>query len=112
MFSRITATLAHATTNPALGHASRHALSRATVRSFRSTGAAAAAAAAAQPPREPNRFKQLSETDLEFLSSVTTVLTDPDDVAPFNSDWMGKYKGNTAAVVLPHSTDQVSAILK
>lgn len=62
-----------------------------------------------------SRFKQLTDADLQFLrdaTAPTSVLTDPDDVSPFNADWMGKYKGRTAAVVLPNSTNQVSDVLK
>ncbi len=34
------------------------------------------------------------------------------DLEPFNSDWMGKYKGHTKLVIKPGSTDEVSKALK
>ena len=40
------------------------------------------------------------------------VLTDPADMAPFLSDWRGRYHGKAAAVVRPNSTDQVSAVVR
>ena len=35
-----------------------------------------------------------------------------DDLEPFNSDWMRKYRGHTKLVVKPSSTEEVSKILK
>lgn len=35
-----------------------------------------------------------------------------DDLEPFNTDWMRKYKGHTRLVVKPGSTDEVSKVLK
>lgn len=35
-----------------------------------------------------------------------------DDLEPFNSDWMRKYRGHTKLVVKPGSTEEVSKILK
>ena len=36
------------------------------------------------------------------------VLTDPADVAPYVSDWRGRYHGRALAVVRPGSTEQVA----
>ena len=36
----------------------------------------------------------------------------PNDLEPFNSDWMRKYKGHTKIVVKPHSTEEISKVLK
>lgn len=35
-----------------------------------------------------------------------------DDLEPFNSDWMRKYKGHTKLVLKPGSTEEVSKVLK
>jgi hypothetical protein len=73
------------------------------------------AASAFSTTTEASRYKKLTDSDLEFLRNATSssaVLTEPDDVAAFNVDWIGKYKGHTAAVVLPGTTAQVSAVLK
>ena len=35
-----------------------------------------------------------------------------DDLEPFNSDWMRKYKGHTKIVLRPGSTEEVSKVLK
>ena len=35
-----------------------------------------------------------------------------DDLEPFNSDWMRKYRGHTKIVLKPQSTEEVSGILK
>ena len=40
------------------------------------------------------------------------VLTGAEDTAPFLEDWRGRYRGQALCVVLPASTDQVSAIVK
>lgn len=40
------------------------------------------------------------------------VLTGADDMAPFISDWRGRYGGEALAVVLPGSTEEVSAVVR
>ncbi|MBP0620498.1 FAD-binding oxidoreductase [Cupriavidus consociatus] len=40
-----------------------------------------------------------------------TVLTNPDDIAPWLSDWRGIYRGQAQAVVRPRSVEQVSRTL-
>ena len=40
------------------------------------------------------------------------VLTDPDDLAPYNADWRGYYQGRALAVVRPGSTAEVAAIVR
>ena len=35
-----------------------------------------------------------------------------DDLEPFNSDWMRKYRGHTSVVIKPGSTEEVSKVLK
>jgi len=39
------------------------------------------------------------------------VLTDPEVVASFTTDWTGRFRGHTAVVVRPSSTDEVAAVL-
>ena len=48
--------------------------------------------------------------DSAIIDGVSTDATD--DLEPFNSDWMRKYRGNTKLVVKPGSTEEVSKILK
>jgi FAD/FMN-containing dehydrogenase len=37
------------------------------------------------------------------------VVTDPDDIAPWASDWRGRYHGKAAAILSPSSTQEVAA---
>ena len=36
------------------------------------------------------------------------VITDAEALVPFNTDWMGKYRGNTQLVLKPRTTEQVT----
>ena len=40
------------------------------------------------------------------------VLTDPADMAPYVSDWRGRFHGHALAVVRPGNTDQVAAVVR
>jgi FAD/FMN-containing dehydrogenase len=40
------------------------------------------------------------------------VLTAPSDVEPFVNDWRGRYRGHARAVVMPASTEEVSAVVR
>jgi len=40
------------------------------------------------------------------------IIDDPDDVAPWTSDWRGRYHGSAAAILSPATTQEVSQILK
>ena len=40
------------------------------------------------------------------------VIDDPDLVAPWTTDWRGKYQGQAAAILAPRSTGEVAAILR
>ena len=40
------------------------------------------------------------------------VLTDPADIAPYLTDWRGRYHGRALAVVRPGSTEQVAAVVR
>ncbi|MFZ2997137.1 FAD-binding oxidoreductase [Sphingobium sp.] len=39
------------------------------------------------------------------------VTTDPDDIAPWASDWRGRYHGRAAAILSPVSTQEVAAVV-
>lgn len=59
-------------------------------------------------------FKTLDDADVSFFRSVvgdSGVVTDADDLAGYNTDWMGKYCGQSQVVVRPGSTDEVSRVL-
>lgn len=49
--------------------------------------------------------------DLAGIVGVAHVLTDPDVVAGHVTDWTGHWRGHTAAVVRPATTDEVSRVL-
>ena len=50
-------------------------------------------------------------TDLGRLLGARHVLVEPDDVAPFCTDWRGRYAGAAVCVVLPGSTEEVAAVV-
>ena len=50
--------------------------------------------------------------DLQGLLGADAVLHDKRELAGFVQDWRGRYGGSAACVVLPSSTDQVSAVLR
>ena len=47
-----------------------------------------------------------------ILSTLYPVSVPPAEVEPYNTDWMGKYRGRSTTVLRPHTTEQVSKILK
>ena len=55
-------------------------------------------------------FKTLLGAQSAVIDGVSQDATD--DLEPFNSDWMRKYKGHTKLVVKPGSTEEVSKVLK
>ena len=48
---------------------------------------------------------------LRGIVGASRVLTQADDVAPFCTDWRGRYTGNARCVVLPGSTEEVAAVV-
>ena len=48
-------------------------------------------------------------TGLVGLLGERNVLVEPDDVAPFCTDWRGRYSGTAVCVILPGSTEEVAA---
>lgn len=55
-------------------------------------------------------FRDLLGVDSAVIDGVSKDATN--DLEPFNSDWMRKYKGHTKLVVKPGSTEEVSKVLK
>ncbi|KAI9807052.1 MAG: hypothetical protein M1825_005769 [Sarcosagium campestre] len=55
-------------------------------------------------------FRDLLGTESAVIDGVTTDASD--DLEPFNSDWMRKYRGHAKLALRPKSTDEVSKILK
>ncbi|KAF0727352.1 hypothetical protein Ae201684_014611 [Aphanomyces euteiches] len=63
---------------------------------------------------ERSSFASVTAADIEHFKNVCSggVLTDAEEIAPFNSDWLKKYHGNSKLVLRPKTTQQVSDILK
>ncbi|KAH7135438.1 hypothetical protein B0J11DRAFT_159417 [Dendryphion nanum] len=68
-----------------------------------------------------SKFAKLTQEHVEFfqnlLGSESAVLDGltkdaSEDIEPFNSDWMRKYRGHAKLVLKPQSTEEVSKILK
>ncbi|CAO2647217.1 Nn.00g081390.m01.CDS01 [Neocucurbitaria sp. VM-36] len=68
-----------------------------------------------------SKFTKLSEEHVDFFQSllgsdsavIDGVSKDAsEDIEPFNSDWMRKFRGHTKLVLKPSSTEEVSKILK
>ena len=53
----------------------------------------------------------MSGPDLTEIVGTDHVLTSPDLVAAYVTDWTGRYRGDARAVVRPQTVDQVSSIL-
>lgn len=72
-----------------------------------------------QRPARNQQFKQLTQTDLDVFKSITPLLatpqvggqTDPQELDPYNHDWLNKYQGTSPLVLRPKTTQQVSDIL-
>ncbi|KAK3200807.1 hypothetical protein GRF29_213g61005 [Pseudopithomyces chartarum] len=55
-------------------------------------------------------FKELLGSESAVLDGVTKDASD--DIEPFNSDWMRKFRGHAQVVLKPSTTEEVSKILK
>lgn len=55
-------------------------------------------------------FKQELQDESAVIDGLSTEASD--DLEPFNTDWMRKYRGHTKVVLKPKSTQEVSKILK
>jgi FAD/FMN-containing dehydrogenase len=47
-----------------------------------------------------------------ILSTLPPFSVNPSELAPYNTDWMGKYRGHATTVLKPSTTQQVSDIMK
>ncbi|RUP08311.1 hypothetical protein BC936DRAFT_140139, partial [Jimgerdemannia flammicorona] len=60
--------------------------------------------------------KQLSEQDIAYFRSVLSdnglVTGNEDELFPFNTDWMNKYRGKSQLLLKPKTTQEVSQLLK
>ena len=59
----------------------------------------------------PSLCKQLA-AQLAKAVGAANVLTDPADIAPFVTDWRGRYRGQAQCVVRPANSDEVAAVVK
>ncbi|KAG5190927.1 FAD-binding domain-containing protein [Tribonema minus] len=67
-------------------------------------------------PREDGAFGFTSATaeDIDVFRSIVGeegLVTDAEDLVPYNTDWMKKWSGSSRVVVLPKTTVQVSRVL-
>ncbi len=46
------------------------------------------------------------------IVGATHVLTDAGDIAPYCTDWRGRFSGSASCVVLPGSTEEVAAVVR
>jgi hypothetical protein len=46
------------------------------------------------------------------LLGPDSVVTDPNELLKYNTDWTGQFKGHSRVLVKPKSTDDVSRLLK
>ena len=49
---------------------------------------------------------------LRAIVGATRVLTGAEDVAPFCTDWRGRYTGAASCIVLPGTADEVAAVVR
>ena len=64
--------------------------------------------------RASSRLFSATASDVTYFRSVVGaahVLTEPDDVAPYNTDWLRHHTGASRCVIRPASTSEVSAVL-
>jgi FAD/FMN-containing dehydrogenase len=57
-------------------------------------------------------FRATLRARLDAAVGSAQVLTAPADVAPFLTDWRGRYHGRAMAVVRPGTTDEVAAVVR
>lgn len=62
-------------------------------------------------PEHVAYFREILGSESAIIDGVTKNDA-ADDIEPFNSDWMRKYRGHCQLVLKPGSTDEVSKILK
>jgi len=67
------------------------------------------------PGVQRGSYSQLSDKHVEHFKSILPserIITDADDVAAHNVDWLGMVRGASQIVLKPKTTEEVSAILK
>lgn len=60
-------------------------------------------------------FKVLTGADMARLSEIcgaAHVVTDADELKPYNTDWMRRYKGRASVALLPRETSEVEEIVR
>lgn len=67
--------------------------------------------------KEAPKLQSPAETDIDAFRELLnhqlgSVLVDPDDIEPYNTDWTKHYQGSSSIVLRPQSTHEVSAILR
>ena len=58
-------------------------------------------------PKSPDLIAELTG-----IVGTAQVLTDPADIAPFVTDWRGRYRGAARCVVRPGNAEEVAAVVK
>ena len=69
---------------------------------------------ASTTPLRSSQFSELNASDVAVFRSIlgdAGVLSEEPDTKSFNSDWMKQWHGSSKCVLLPSTTDHVSAIL-
>ena len=60
-------------------------------------------------------FKKITSEDIEFFKKVLgekQVVTDPEELEKYNTDWMAKYRGQSRVALRPKTVQEVSQIVK
>eukprot|EP00178_Gracilaria_changii_P021906 TRINITY_DN648_c0_g1_i1.p1 TRINITY_DN648_c0_g1~~TRINITY_DN648_c0_g1_i1.p1 ORF type:complete len:509 (+),score=80.13 TRINITY_DN648_c0_g1_i1:8527-10053(+) len=70
----------------------------------------------AQPAiQRDTRFKQISAADINHFRQMlgeTAVITNHDDLQPYNVDWMHRFQGASSIALKPSTTEHVSQIMR
>jgi FAD/FMN-containing dehydrogenase len=58
--------------------------------------------------------QDIADLTAQFARCIgaSRVLVRPEDMAPYQQDWRGRYRGSALAVLMPGSTEEVSALVK
>ena len=68
--------------------------------------------------KEDWKYSSLTEDDIATFREIlgddagSGLVTDADDLAQYNTDWLRQYHGNSRLALRPRKTEQVSAILR
>lgn len=69
----------------------------------------------ALPLERDSRFKTLSALDLQHFQNLigeSNVISNDEDLKPFNDDWMGRYSGTSKLALKPKSVNEVAQIMQ